>query len=257
MGGYDLLAKLADTDDVTYQGMNGAVFALIALDSGKYDVPTAAEGGNQTTRDGLVAYLLAQQLSDGGWALSGSSADPDMTAMVLQALAPYRAGDASVQTAVGKALKVLSDMQQADGGYSSWGTLNSESCAQVLIALSTLGIDPTKDARFIKNGLTLLDALLAYAPENGFRHTADGEVDAMATEQALCALTAYARLLDGKTALYDMTDVLDSSTVTIPDDITPDVQPEKSAPIVLWIALGVVAVGGGTALVITRRRRRS
>lgn len=255
VGGYDLLSKLADMDDVTYQGINGAIFALIALDSGKYDVPTAAEGGNQTTRDGLVAYILKQQLSDGGWALSGSNADPDMTAMALQALAPYRTGDAAVLAAVDKAIQTLSDMQQANGGYSSWGTLNSESCAQVLIALATLGIDPVSDSRFAKNGLTVLDALLSYAVSGGFRHTADGEVDAMATEQALCALTAYARLLDGKTSLYDMTDVLDGQPADVPDDAAPDEQPAKPTSVVVWVALGAVALGGGTALVLTRRRR--
>lgn len=254
VGGYDLLAGLADMDDVTYQGINGAIFALLALDSGKYDVPAAAEGGTQTTRDGLVAYILAQQLSDGGWALSGTSADPDVTAMALQALAPYRTGDETVDAAVDKGVQLLSDMQLADGGYSSWGTLNSESCAQVLIALAALGIDPVSDSRFIKNGLTVLDALLAYAVSGGFRHTVDGEADAIATEQALCALTAYARLLDGKTALYDMTDVLGGQ---MPDDADNDTneQPAKTTPVVMWIVLGAVAVAGSGALALTRRRK--
>lgn len=254
VGGYDLLAGLADMDDVTYQGINGAIFALLALDSGKYDVPAAAEGGTQTTRDGLVAYILAQQLSDGGWALSGTSADPDVTAMALQALAPYRTGDETVDAAVDKGVQLLSDMQLADGGYSSWGTLNSESCAQVLIALATLGIDPVSDSRFVKNGLTVLDALLAYAVSGGFRHTVDGEADAIATEQALCALTAYARLLDGKTALYDMTDVLGGQ---MPDDANNDTneQPAKTTPVVMWIVLGAAAVAGSGALALTRRRK--
>lgn len=254
VGGYDLLAGLADMDDVTYQGINGAIFALLALDSGKYDVPAAAEGGTQTTRDGLVAYILAQQLSDGGWALSGTSADPDVTAMALQALAPYRTGDETVDAAVDKGVQLLSDMQLADGGYSSWGTLNSESCAQVLIALATLGIDPVSDSRFVKNGLTVLDALLAYAVSGGFRHTVDGEADAIATEQALCALTAYARLLDGKTALYDMTDVLGGQ---MPDDADKDTneQPAKTTPVVMWIVLGAAAVAGSGALALTRRRK--
>ena len=254
VGGYDLLARLADMDDVTYQGINGAIFALLALDSGKYDVPAAAEGGSQVTRDGLVAYILAQQLSDGGWALSGTSADPDVTAMALQALAPYRTGDETVDAAVDKSVQLLSDMQLSDGGYSSWGTLNSESCAQVLIALATLGIDPVSDSRFGKNGLTVLDALLAYAVSGGFRHTVDGEADAIATEQALCALTAYARLLDGKTALYDMTDVLGGQ---MPDDADNDTneQPAKTTPVVMWIVLGAAAVAGSGALALTRRRK--
>lgn len=255
VGGYDLLARLADMDDVTYQGINGAIFALLALDSGKYDVPAAAEGGTQVTRDGLVAYILAQQLSDGGWALSGTSADPDVTAMALQALAPYRTGDETVDAAVDKGVQLLSDMQLSDGGYSSWGTLNSESCAQVLIALATLGIDPVSDSRFVKNGLTVLDALLSFALDGGFRHTADGERNDMATEQALCALTAYARLLDGKTALYDMTDVLGGQTPDVPDDVTPDEAPKKGVGVAVWIVLGAAAVAGSGALALTRRRK--
>lgn len=254
VGGYDLLAGLADMDDVTYQGINGAIFALLALDSGKYDVPAAAEGGTQVTRDGLVAYILAQQLSDGGWALSGTSADPDVTAMALQALAPYRTGDETVDAAVDKGVQLLSDMQLSDGGYSSWGTLNSESCAQVLIALATLGIDPVSDSRFVKNGLTVLDALLVYTVSGGFRHTVDGEADAIATEQALCALTAYARLLDGKTALYDMTDVLGGQTADDADNDT-NAQPAKTTPVVVWVVLGAAAVAGGGALALTRRRK--
>ena len=222
VGGYDLLSKLADMDDVTFQGLNGAIFALIALDSNKYDVPAVADGGKQVTRDGLAAY---------------------------------RTGDKAVQSAVDKALKTLSDMQQADGGYSSWGTLNSESCAQVIIALTALGIDPAKDSRFAKNGLTVLDALLSFALDGGFRHTADGERNDMATEQALCALTAYARLLDGKTALYDMTDVLGGQTPDVPDDVTPDEAPKKGVGVAVWIVLGAAAVAGSGALALTRRRK--
>ena len=86
--------------------------------------------------------------------------------------------------------------------------------------------------------------------------TAEGKADAIATEQALCALTAYARLLDGRTSLYDMTDALDGQTADVPDDTAADDrQPAKTTPVVVWIALGAVAVGGGAALVATRRRR--
>ena len=102
----------------------------------------------------------------------------------------------------------------------------------------------------------MLDALLSFAADGGFRHTADGERNDMATEQALCALTAYARLLDGKTALYDMTDVLGGQTPDVPDDdSTPDETPKKGVGVVVWIVLGAAAVGGCTALVLTRRRR--
>jgi acetyltransferase-like isoleucine patch superfamily enzyme len=76
--------------------------------------------------------------------------------MTLQALAPY-AGEPEAGEAVERALEFLSFRQQDDGGYASFGTKNPESAAQVLVALSSLGIDCTEDARFIKNGCTILD----------------------------------------------------------------------------------------------------
>ena len=257
VGGYDLLAKLADMDKVTYQGLNGAIFALIALDSAGYEVPAAAEDANQTSREALVAYILDKQLSDGGWALSGDSADPDMTAMAVQALAAYR-DDAAVQAAVDKAVQTLSDMQLSDGGYSSWGTVNSESCAQVIIALTTLGIDPAKDSRFIKYGLSLLDALCAYYKDGGFCHTRDGAVDDIATEQALCALTAYARLLNGQTALYDMTDLAAGITPAEPDAQEPAEEQEPAAQngAVVWIVVAAAAAAAGAAVIAASKRRK-
>ena len=257
VGGYDLLAKLADMDKVTYQGLNGAIFALIALDSAGYDVPAAAEDADQTSREALVAYILDKQLSDGGWALSGDSADPDMTAMAVQALAAYR-DDAAVQAAVDKAVQTLSDMQLSDGGYSSWGTVNSESCAQVIIALTTLGIDPAKDSRFIKYGLSLLDALCAYYKDGGFCHTRDGAADDIATEQALCALTAYARLLNGQTALYDMTDLAAGITPAEPDAQEPAEEQEPAAQngAVVWIVVAVAAAAAGAAVIAASKRRK-
>lgn len=257
VGGYDLLAKLADMDKVTYQGLNGAIFALIALDSAGYEVPAAAEDANQTSREALVAYILDKQLSDGGWALSGDSADPDMTAMAVQALAAYR-DDAAVQAAVDEAVQTLSDMQLSDGGYSSWGTVNSESCAQVIIALTTLGIDPAKDSRFIKYGLSLLDALCAYYKDGGFCHTRDGAADDIATEQALCALTAYARLLNGQTALYDMTDLAAGITPAEPDAQEPAEEQEPAAQngAVVWIVVAAAAAVAGAAVIAASKRRK-
>ena len=131
-----------------------------------------------------------------------------MTAMALTALAPYK-DDAEVKAAVDAALTYLSDAQQADGGFMSWGAANSESCAQVIVALTALGIDPTSDERFIKEGGTVLDALCAFACEGGgFRHSSDqAEPDGMATEQGFYALAAYDRFRQGKTRLFDMTDI--------------------------------------------------
>lgn len=253
VGGYDLLSKLANMDKVTYQGINGAIFALIALDSGHYEVPAAPEGTTQTSREALVAYLLEAELPEGGWTLSGSTADVDITAMVLQALANYQSEE-EVKNAVERGLNTLSTLQLADGGFGSWGTVNSESCAQVIIALTALGIDPATDSRFLKHGFSPLDALCAFYTEGGFRHSKDGAVDAMATEQALCALTAYYRFTNHLSALYDMADTAVDATPAQPT--VPVEEEEGETSVVVWIAVGVAAVGAAGGLLAVRRRKR-
>lgn len=206
VAGHDLLAGLSDLSYVTRQGLNGAVYALLALDCGGYDVP---EGGT-ATREALINAILDKALPAGGWAYSGTEADPDMTAVAIQALAPYYGSNESVKSAVDKALEVLSAMQTENGGFISSGSENSESSAQVVIALTALGIDPEKDARFVKNGKSALDALCSYAVEGGgFKHiAADAAPDAVATQQGYCALVAYQRFINGSSRLYDMTDVV-------------------------------------------------
>ena len=209
VGGHDLLQGLTDMAYLTKQGINGPVWALIAFDSGKYEIPAAPEGAEQVTREKLIAYILSAQLEDGGWALSGDVGDPDMTAMALQALAPYYDTDEAVAAAADAALKALSDAQQEDGGFGSWGTANSESAAQVIVALTALGINPNTDPRFVKNGRSVVDALCDYYVEGGgFRHLPGGDRDGMATEQGYYALTAYYRFLNGQSSLYDMSDVI-------------------------------------------------
>ena len=200
--GHNLLKGLDSMSFVKTQGINGPIFTLIALDSHNY--PTSGD----VTREKLIETILGAALEDGGWTLSGTKADPDMTAMAIQALAPYYKTNETVKAAVDKALDVLSGLQQGDGGFGSWGTVNSESCAQVIVALTALGLDPTCDSRFVKNGKTPLDALAGfYVDGGGFKHVADKGRDGMATEQGYYALASYYRFLNGQTSLYDMSDV--------------------------------------------------
>lgn len=202
VGGYDLLAPLGDFERVTFQGLNGAVFALLALDAGGYAVPDAPAGETQATRESYLAEILSYQTLSGGFSLDadGGDADVDITAMALCALAPY-CNDAAAADAARAALLWLSDAQGANGDYGS-----AESNAQVLIALAACGIAP-EDARFVKNGCSALDALLAYAaPGGGYRHTAeDAGANPMASEQALLAFAAVARQRAGESSLYGMT----------------------------------------------------
>ena len=204
VAGYNLLAALGDFDTTVSTGLATAAFALIALDARGYAIPESAGAKTQATRQLYLAYLLNAQLADGGWALSGEKADPDVTAMVLQALAGYRS-NAAVESAVTVGVACLSKLQNSDGGYSSWGSVNSESTSQVILALTSLGISVT-DSRFVKNGSSPLDNLLSYyIPGGGFRHM--DSADLLATEQALCALAAVQRAASGKNSIYDMRDV--------------------------------------------------
>ena len=208
VGGHDLLKALSDMDYVTQQGLSGAIYALLAFDCRGYDIPSADKNVEQTSREGLVKYILDKQLKDGGWAYSGDKAEPDMTAMALQALAAYYKNDAKVKEAADKAVTCLSKLQNTTGGYDSYGSVNSESAAQVITALTALGIDPDNDARFVKNGASVLDSLCGfYVDGGGFRHVSDGKLDPTATAQGYYALAAYYRFTGGNTALYDMTDL--------------------------------------------------
>ena len=208
VGGHDLLKALSDMDYVTQQGLSGAIYALLAFDCRGYDIPSADKNVEQTSREGLVKYILDKQLKDGGWAYSGDKAEPDMTAMALQALAAYYKTDAKVKEAADKAVTCLSKLQNTTGGYDSYGSVNSESAAQVITALTALGIDPDNDARFVKNGASVLDSLCGfYVDGGGFRHVSDGKLDPTATAQGYYALAAYYRFAGSQTALFDMTDL--------------------------------------------------
>ena len=209
VAGFDLLKPLADFEQVTRQGINGTIFALLALDSGNYEIPENPDAAVQATRQMYVDELLARALPDGGWTLTGGEPDVDITAMTVQALAKYRE-QPDAAAAVERGLAVLSSLQEPDGGYVSWGSSNSESVAQVIVALTELGV-PLSDERFVKNDVTVADALLRFAQENGaFVHVRDGSGgdDEMATEQAFYALAAIHRAETGETTLYDMTDVM-------------------------------------------------
>lgn len=207
VAGYDLLLPLADFDETVSQGLNGAIFALLALDSGRYDIPENPNAATQATRELYVEEILRREIETGGWALSGNEPDADMTAMALQALAKYR-DDPEASAAIERGITALSSMQEPNGAYLSWGEENSESVSQVITALTELGISP-EDSRFVKNGQTLLSSLERFSCEDGgYRHTLSGSADEMASEQALYALAAVHRAQAGLSTLYDMTDVM-------------------------------------------------
>ena len=219
VGGYNLFSHISDFYKTVEQGPNGAIWALLALDSNPaYSFPKVKKGGNQNSREKLIKHLLSVEVSGGGWTMNGNKADSDLTGMALQALAPYYHKREDVTKAVDRALAALSKMQNSTGGFSTGGIETVESCAQVITGLCALGIDPEKDPRFIKGGKWTVENLISYHINNsGFMHVKAGsgnngggeagKVNGIATEQGYYALVAYQRMKNGQTSLYDMSDV--------------------------------------------------
>lgn len=221
VGDWDITAPLEDYDAVIKQGLNGPVYALIALDSHNYETTT-----DSTIRQKYVDFILDKELENGGWTYFGDTADADMTSMAIQALSNYMDND-NVKSSVEKAIEILSESQQSSGGYASWGSESPESVAQVIVACTSVGIDPHTDSRFIKNGNSAIDALLEYYDESlteyTFHHTLTDSGNAMATNQASYALVSYQRFLNNQNKLYDMTDVeFDNETNTLFGDANCD-----------------------------------
>ncbi len=203
VAGYDLTEKLADFDSVVKQGINGSIYALIALDCGCYEIPKCPVGKTQATRALYLERILNAQNADGSFSLAGDG-DSDVTAMALQALSRYT-DKKEVNIAVEKALDWLSSNRTEDGGFVSRGEENCESAAQVLTALGELGIDADTDERFAKNGVTVADNVLSFARDGGYAHLhTQTSADKMATEQALYSLVSYIRQKEGKPSLYTM-----------------------------------------------------
>ena len=175
VAGYDLTAPLEDYEQTIFQGVNGAIYALLALDSGNY--------GSEAIRERYIAHILQKELPDGGWCMMGDVPEADVTAMALQALAKYRDRE-DVGAAVERGLKVLEAAE-----YTT-----SEAVSQTIVALCELGMPADEKVKL----------LLTYQTEAGdFRHVMDGDADALSTEQAFYALVSASLQLSGK-SLYRM-----------------------------------------------------
>ncbi len=201
------------------QGVNGAAFALLSLDSRKYTVPAGAS----YDREDILNYLIGKERPEGGFALGGSALDVDVTAMALQAMAPYEKTDRRVAQVIARGLDALGAAQQPQGDFREniSSADSAESTAQVLVTLCTLGIDPLQDSRFISSqGKTVLDGLERYyLTGGGFRHQlSENTADVLATQQGIYALTAYIRFCDGKGSLYDFSDMSTGTETASPEE---------------------------------------
>ena len=240
-------------DDLGGQGLNGWIFALLTIDAVGAEAPADARYSRQDMLDAIVSA----QLPEGGFSLGGGEMDVDITAMALQALAPYQEQYPEV---IDAALSVLSAAQAANGGFESWGAQSSESCAQVLLALCELDVDPETDERFRKDEGSVIDALLAFRLADGsFAHQLGGQADAMAGEQAMQALAAMALRQQGAGRFFDLTDVhpvqLDGAADTAPTE-TPT-ENGGSFPVLPVVLLAVAIAAVALVLVLKKKREKN
>lgn len=244
-------------DSIGKQGIMSWIYGLHILNNGYESAVHNTEG--------VKNKILDLRLDDGGWALNGSVSDVDVTAMAIQALAPYY-GEESVRTAVDEALMLLSDRQKDNGCFASYGVNNPESAAQVLVALSSLGIDCKSDERFIKNGFTLFDAMLMFKTVYGdYSHVEGGKPNTNATVQVLYACVAYKRFKSGKSPLYildehenvdnpDSSQIIESEeTSYVNNDIPNEATGKINYKLYVSVAVCLIAVGIVAFLLVKKK----
>jgi|GEM_PF-6479474 len=197
--GVNYIDKIYNNKEIRRQGINAKIFALIALDSNNYEIPK----DTLWTREKLIKGILDDRTENKGWDFAGIKADPDMTAMAITALAPYKHMP-EVKEAIDEAIETLKTIQNSDGTFSCYGMKNSESISQVIIGLCANGIDPTESA-FTKGGKTLIDNLLTFKiSDGGFSHIYNGSIDDKATEQGILALEAYRDFKESGKNVYNL-----------------------------------------------------
>lgn len=179
------------------------------------------------TTDDVLKTLLSLQHEDGGWSITGENSDVDVTAMTIQALAPHCGTNPEVETAVECALALLSVRQKDDGDYACYGVNNPESTSQVLIALTSLGIDCMEDTRFIENEKTLFDGITKYRlPDGSFCHKEGDTSNDTATVQAYASILSYLRMTEGKTPFYILNSMVPDTENT--ENTEETVAPEET-----------------------------
>ncbi|GEM_PF-4421322 len=194
-GGMNLIEKIANYRDLT-QGNNAVIWGLIAFDAADAVIPEDSKYSSEF----FVDYLLDLHAGE-GWALSRTGSDVDITSMAVYALAPYYNGwedyrQNEVKKAVDEAVEWLKSQQQEVGGFNDTGAdkINTESTAQVIMALTSIGIDP-QGSEFTRGNGNPVSAMLSNQMDDGtFMHeTSINQSDHMATSQALQALAALKR----------------------------------------------------------------
>lgn len=223
-------------DSLGAQGLNGWIYALLALDASGVEVPRNAK----FTREDMIEAIVSAQEPDGGFGLGPGSSNVDITAMALQALAPY---SGEYPETVEAGLGYLAGEMDEDCRYSYYGAESVESSAQVILALCALGIDPEEDARFAAGEKNVLTALEAFRQSDGtYGHTLeDTQGDYLATAQTLLALEAVDRLRSGEGWIFVFSEAS---------------APEKTNQNTTYYVIGVIAVAAVAGILVAGKRRK-
>lgn len=256
--GKDLVAELFSRDEENFL-INDAAFALIVYNYAN------VQGDYKLTREKLINIILSKAIEkdeNTGWTLSGDKINPDVTGLVLSALASYNNDSyPAVKTAVAKAVEGLSKLQNESGYLSdSFGTF-SESQAFAIIGLVAVGENPEGN-KFTKAEGDLLSALISFKGTEGqYKHELKGENNYIATEQALRALYSVQQYKKaGKFDFYSSNikaKELPVYKLTAVGEVTPTLpQTGSVADNEVFIFLGLLFVAAG-AVIIERNRKSS
>lgn len=172
-------------------GSNELIYALLALDARNTAIPENAKW----TREKMVQTLLTfQNPTTGGFGLyDADGSDADLTAMALQALAPYQKSNAGANAAIKRGLEYLKTGLNAEYAYTSPST-----GAQVLLTLAALKLDVNK-AGFGNEYRNLVSTLYEMILENS-KVSFD-------TLQVYQAFEAYRRYIDREASYWDLTGI--------------------------------------------------
>lgn len=176
--------------------INGPIFALIALDMGNYTIPADAVW----TRETLLEKILTHKYLSDGFGL-------DMVTMLMQSIGPYMNDPVygtRVTAKLEEGLKIVLESFGDKNAYKNpygvqWGGVyTSEGSAQIVCAMSAMGVDCHTDPRMSDGTNSALTALLDYADYQGgyFAHTNTTPKNALATYEGCYATQWYLGFLN-------------------------------------------------------------
>lgn len=255
----NLIEKLISHEQLT-DNVSAAAFGLIALSSGDFV-------GTAETEKSLIDYLLSVELADGAWSYRGETASIDITGMVLTGLAHYQA-QPDVALAIERAVAYLSNVQEENGGFVEFGSDSSETLSQVIIGLTSVGIDPTSE-QFTKPGGNIVEHLLRFKTAEGLytHEVGDDEANDLSIQQALLAL-AHLNKFAGLDVELDVTPQPD---INVPEeeviqedktdeddvvDVGGDRLPDTASPYYNYLLIGLIVIVVGIIVFAIQRKRK-